>query len=170
MHPIDHPGQQSHGREGDFNLKKYFVHSSILHRFCRVFIMDIRWIQRFANYKKALSQLEKFIKKGQLNELEEQGLIQAFEYTHELAWNVLRDYLREQGNNNLHGSRDATREAFKLDLIEDGETWMDMIQDRNRTSHTYNQEVADQIAQHIIQRFFPLFLTLQDTMSGLLPK
>lgn len=57
--------------------------------------MDIRWVQRFANYKRALSQLEKFIAKGQLNELEEQGLIQAFEYPHELAWNVLRDYLRE---------------------------------------------------------------------------
>lgn len=129
--------------------------------------MDIRWIQRFANYKKALSQLEKFISKGKLNELEEQGLIQAFEYTHELAWNVLRDYLREQGNAAIHGSRDATREAFKLDLITDGDTWMDMIRDRNRTSHTYNQIVANQIATNISLRFFPLFLALRETMQGL---
>lgn len=80
-----------------------------------------------------------------LNELEEQGLIQAFEYTHELAWNVLRDYLRAQGHTDIHGLRDATREAFNIDLIQDGETWMEMIKDRNRTSHTYNKETATQI-------------------------
>lgn len=128
---------------------------------------DVRWIQRFSNYKKALSQLEKFIAKGKLNELEEQGLIQAFEYTHELAWNVLRDYLREQGNFNIYGSRDATREAFKLDLIQDGDVWMDMIKDRNRTSHTYNQETADCIALNVTERFFPLFLALREKMNGL---
>lgn len=128
---------------------------------------DIRWVQRFANYKKALFQLERFIAKGSLNEFEEQGLIQAFEYTHELAWNVLRDYLREQGNFMIHGSRDATREAFKLDLIQDGEAWMDMISDRNRTSHTYNQSVAKSIASNITLRFFPLFLALKSTMDGL---
>ena len=128
---------------------------------------DIRWVQRFTNYKKALSQLEKFIAKGKLNELEEQGLIQAFEYTHELAWNVLRDYLREQGNMAIHGSRDATREAFKLDLIHDGEIWMDMIQDRNRTSHTYNQATADLIAENITKNYFSSFLSLRETMQGL---
>lgn len=128
---------------------------------------DIRWKQRFSNYKKALSQLGKFIAKGKLNELEEQGLIQAFEYTHELAWNVLRDYLREQGHTTIYGSRDATREAFKLDLIQDGETWMAMIKDRNRTSHTYNQDTATQIVTNITTRFFPLFLLLNQTMQGL---
>lgn len=116
----------------------------------------VRWVQGFSNYKKALSQLKKFIAKGTLNALEEQGLIQAFKYTHELAWNVLRDYLREQGNFVIHGSRDATREAFKLDLIHDGEIWMDMIQDRNRTSHTYNQATADIIAANITKYYFPL--------------
>ena len=129
--------------------------------------IDIRWIQRLNNYKKALSQLEKFIAKGTLNELEEQGLIQAFEYTHELAWNVLRDYLRDQGHFAIHGSRDATREAFKLDLIQDGEVWMDMIQDRNRTSHTYNQDTADLIAENITKRYFSLFVSLRETMQAL---
>lgn len=127
--------------------------------------MNTRWVQRLSNYKKALLQLEKFIAKGVLNELEEQGLIQAFEYTHELAWNVLRDYLRDKGNGDIHGSRDATREAFKLELIRDGETWMDMINDRNRTSHTYNQATADEIAHNIRVRFFPLFLSLRDKME-----
>lgn len=128
---------------------------------------DSRWIQRFSNYKKALSQLEKFVAKDDLNELEKQGLIQAFEYTHELAWNVLRDYLREQGNSAIHGSRDATREAFKLGLIENGEAWMDMIKDRNRTSHTYNQATADHIASNITERFVHLYITLRETMQGL---
>ena len=128
---------------------------------------DIRWVQRFDNYQRALAQLTKFIDKGELNELEEQGLIQAFEYTHELAWNVLRDYLREQGNPNIYGSRDATREAFKLELIQDGDSWMDMIRDRNRTTHTYNQETAQAIATNITGRFFTLFVMLQEKMRSL---
>jgi len=128
---------------------------------------DVRWVQRFDNYQRALAQLTKFIDKGELNELEEQGLIQAFEYTHELAWNVLRDYLREQGNPDIYGSRDATREAFKLDLIEDGDSWMDMIRDRNRTTYTYNQETAQAIAANITGRFFTLFVMLQEKMRSL---
>lgn len=128
---------------------------------------DIRWIQRFDNYQRALSQLRKFINKGELNELEEQGLIQAFEYTHELAWNVLKDYLLAKGSQPIHGSRDATREAFKLDIIHDGETWMDMIKDRNQTSHTYNEDTAKRIVSNIQQRFFPLFVELASTMQAL---
>ena len=128
---------------------------------------DIRWMQRFDNYQNALLQLRKFIDKGELNEFEEQGLIKAFEYTHELAWNVLRDYLREKGNQDIHGSCDATREAFKLGLIHDGDSWMDMIKDRNRTVHTYNKDTAREIASNIVDRFFALFVALQETMQGL---
>lgn len=126
---------------------------------------DIRWKQRLANYKKALAQLTKFIDKGKLNELEEQGLIQAFEYTHELAWNLLKDYLQDQGTQNINGSKDAVRAAFKVGLIEDGESWMDMITDRNRTSHTYNQSTAEEIAINIITRFFSLFVILREKMQ-----
>jgi len=129
--------------------------------------LDIRWKQRFSNYQKALAQLTKFIDKGDLNELEEQGLIQAFEYTHELAWNLLRDYLRDQGAQNINGSKDAVRAAFQVGLIEDGETWMDMIKDRNRTSHTYNQVTAEAIATNIKSRFFGLFVELREKMQVL---
>lgn len=128
---------------------------------------DIRWQQRFSNYQKALDQLRRFIEHGELNELEEQGLIQAFEYTHELAWNVLRDYLLSKGQQAIHGSRDATREAFKLELIDDGDCWMDMIRDRNRTVHTYNRETAQAIAGNIRERFFGQFERLRQTMAGL---
>lgn len=128
---------------------------------------DIRWIQRFSNYQKALSQLRKFIAKGELNELEEQGLIQAFEYTHELAWNTLKDFLQSRGNQAIYGSRDATREAFRLGLLEDGETWMDMIQSRNKTSHTYNEDTAKEIVNDILTRYFPLFERLREEMEKL---
>jgi nucleotidyltransferase substrate binding protein (TIGR01987 family) len=126
---------------------------------------DIRWQQRLANYTKALTQLKKFIAKGELNELEEQGIIQAFEYTYELAWNVIRDYLREQGNQNIHGSRDAIREAFSLELIVDGEGWMAMLKDRNLTAHTYNEETAQAIAKNITTHYFSLFESLHLTMQ-----
>ena len=128
---------------------------------------EVRWKQRFANYKKALSQLTKFIDKGELNELEEMGLIQAFEYTHELAWNLLKDYLQDQGTQNITGSKDTVRAAFKVGLIDDGETWMEMIQDRNRTSHTYNESTAKAIATNITSRYFSLFIELRDRIENL---
>jgi nucleotidyltransferase substrate binding protein (TIGR01987 family) len=128
---------------------------------------DIRWIQRLTHFSKALGQLRKFIEKGTLNELEQQGLIQAFEYTYELAWNTLKDYFEVQGETDIHGSRDAFRLAFKRGLIKDGETWMDMIKSRALTSHTYNEEVAEQIGAAIVSRYFSEFVTLQAKMESL---
>jgi nucleotidyltransferase substrate binding protein (TIGR01987 family) len=128
---------------------------------------DIRWIQRFNNYTKALGQLAKFIQKGDLNEFEKQGLIQSFEYTHELAWNTLKDFLENRGLKDIYGSKDATREAFKLGLIEDGEVWMDMIESRNQTTHTYNEETAEEIVGAIVNRYYPSFNALQTKLLGL---
>jgi nucleotidyltransferase substrate binding protein (TIGR01987 family) len=129
--------------------------------------LDIRWKQRFSNYKKALGQLTEFIETGKLNKFEEQGLIQCFEYTYELAWNLLKDYLEAQGNQNITGSRTAISEAFKIGLIEDGGGWMQMFKDRNKTSHTYNQETTDEILQHIYAQFYMLFQALQLKFSEL---
>ncbi len=134
---------------------------------------DIRWIQRFSNYKKALAQLEAAVKisiERQLSDLEKQGMIQGFEYTHELAWNTLKDYLEYQGNNSIKGSRDATREAFKVELISDGEAWMDMIKSRNQSSHTYNEETAHDIVTAIINTYYPLFVELQTVIQNLIQK
>jgi nucleotidyltransferase substrate binding protein (TIGR01987 family) len=126
---------------------------------------DIRWIQRLANYRKALKQLSKFVAKGKLNQLEEQGLIQAFEYTHELAWNTLKDFLESRGNKEVYGSKDATRQAFKLELIGSGDIWMDMIQNRNETLHTYNEAVSRKIAKNIVKRYFPEFVKLENELK-----
>jgi nucleotidyltransferase substrate binding protein (TIGR01987 family) len=122
---------------------------------------DVRWQQRFSNYRRALEQLEGFFEPPALNEREQQGLIKAFEYTFELAWNTLRDLLRSQGNADLLGSRDTLREAFRLGLIADGEAWMLMIQDRNLTSYTYNRATAVEIEAHIRDAYLTCFQMLR---------
>ena len=128
---------------------------------------DIRWKQRFYNYQKALVQLTKFIEKGELSELEEQGIIKAFEYTYELAWNVIKDYYEEQGEVSIQGSRDALRLAFQRGLITDGNNWMNMIKSRIASVHTYNLEVAQQINQDIHDIYFQLFIELKEKMESL---
>lgn len=140
---------------------------------------DIRWEQRFANYKKALNKLSEAVNYIQLHlqkdderklddvqdEMIKEGLIQRFEYTHELAWNLMKDYASYQGNSAIGGSRDATREAFQLQLIEDGKVWMDMIGSRNKTSHTYNEETANEIYFKILEEYYPAFLALDGIME-----
>lgn len=133
-------------------------------------MQDVRWKQRFNNFRKAFQSLEDAVvlaNKRKLSDLEEQGLIQSFEFTHELAWNVLKDYLEYQGIVGLIGSKDATREAFKNQLIENGEDWMEMILDRNRTSHTYDLKIAQMVVSHILQRYYPSFVAFSRKMSGL---
>ncbi len=127
---------------------------------------DVRWIQRFQNFKKALNQLEKFVaKKDELNEMEQQGLIKAFEYTFELAWTVIKDFYEYQGITNLQGSRDAFRTGVERGLISDGEEWMKMIESRMKTVHTYNEETADEIASAIISNYFPMFQALKQSLE-----
>ncbi len=121
---------------------------------------DIRWVQRLDNFIRALAQLRygvELLQERKLSILEEQGIIQAFEYNHELAWNLLKDYLSEFGGLvDLIGSRDTTREAFKRGLIEKGELWMSMIKSRNLSSHTYNEDTAKGLL-NIIPEYFVEF-------------
>lgn len=135
---------------------------------------DVRWKQRFENFQKALQKLVEavdYIKNNDskaeivLDEIIKEGLIQRFEYTHELAWNVMKDYATYQGNTTVGGSRDATREAFQLQLMSDGAVWMDMIGSRNKTSHTYNEATADEIYLKILNDYFPAFLEFQKNME-----
>ena len=131
---------------------------------------DIRWIQRLDHFAKAFSQLKEAVELAQqrrLSKLEEQGLIQAFEFTHELAWNTLKDFLENRGVFNLYGSKDATREAFKIGLIENGEAWMDMIKSRNLTTHTYDQTTASKIASAILDSYYSEFDALRITLNKL---
>ena len=100
-----------------------------------------------------------------LDEMIKEGLIQRFEYTHELAWNVMKDYAEYQGNPNIGGSRDASREAFQLKLVTNGHIWMDMITSRNKTSHTYNEETANEIYNKILKEYYTAFIEFKDTME-----
>jgi nucleotidyltransferase substrate binding protein (TIGR01987 family) len=131
---------------------------------------DVRWVQRFNHFLKASSQLKEAVdlsRQRPLSNLEEQGLIQAFEFTHELAWNSLKDFLESRGARNLFGSRDVTREAFKSGLLESGEVWMEMVNSRNLTSHTYNEAVASQIATAIIETYFSEFESFRAKLDKL---
>ena len=126
---------------------------------------DIRWEQRFSNYRKALSQLSEFFDGSALNRREEQGLVKSFEYTYELAWQTLKDFLEYQGVTGLIGSRDTFRRAFEDGLLADGHLWMEMIKSRNKTSHTYNEETAKEIIEEITAVYFPAFIDLESTLQ-----
>ena len=128
---------------------------------------DIRWIQRFDNFKRSLKQLElafEWMDERELNELEKQGVIQAFEYNYELAWNTIKDFYQYQGVTNIQGSRDAFKLAFERGLISDGDIWMDMIKKRQLTSHTYNEEVVVEIMDAIIDDYYHQFVSLRDAL------
>ncbi len=132
---------------------------------------DIRWEQRFVNYKRALDQLNRAIDLSHirdLTELEQQGLIQTFEFTHELAWKVIKDYLFYQGNNRIMGSRDATREAFQNQMITDGEGWMDMINTRNKAVRTYDETTVEDVIWRTSEVYYSLFVDFEAVMLGLM--
>ena len=121
---------------------------------------EVRWIQRANSFGRAFSRLEAAVKlteQRELSDLEAQGLIQGFEYTHELAWKTLKNFLEAQGIVNVYGSRDTTRVAFRNGLIENGEVWMDMVDKRNLTSHTYDEETATQVVTAICRTYFAEF-------------
>lgn len=132
--------------------------------------VDIRWQQRLDNYQRALRQLQSAVTLSQtraLSELEQQGMVQAFEFTHELAWKVMKDYFAYQGQTDITGSRDATRAAFAVQLVEDGEGWMEMIASRNQSSHTYNRATAEALVARITGCYAELFAAFAQRMEGL---
>jgi nucleotidyltransferase substrate binding protein (TIGR01987 family) len=116
---------------------------------------DIRWKQRFQNYRKALSYLTEAVGLSSshgLSDMEQLSLIKAFELSFELAWNVMKDYLSMKGITGIIGSRDAIRQAFKAELITEGEIWMDMIDSRNLASHTYDGTTAGRLVETVVHR------------------
>ena len=129
---------------------------------------DIRWTQRFNNFKKALKQLDdavEIVEQRALSPLEEQGVIQAFEYNYELAWKTLKDFYEYQGEKGIQGSRDAIRLAFQRGLIEDGDLWFAMVQSRILTSHTYNEEITEKILVDIFEKYYDAFHALKESFE-----
>lgn len=131
---------------------------------------DVRWRQRLQSFRKAFATLRdaaRLASERPLSELERQGLIQAFEFTYELAWQTWKDYLESQGIQNLTGPKPVVRKAFSLGLIQNGEEWMAMIESRNQTSHTYNEDLANEIGTSILTRYVPEFEKFQRKFAEL---
>jgi len=131
--------------------------------------LDIRWKQRLSNFEKAFLQLKeavKLYKERKLTDLEKQGVIKSFEYTYELAWNMMRDYLIYQGENNIVGSRDTIKIAYKYGIIKNGDVWIEMLNSRNLTVHTYNEKIVDKILSDIIEKYFSEFNDLLNYFNG----
>jgi len=128
--------------------------------------MDIRWKQRLANFKKAASQLTEFIEKKELNKFEVQGLIQCFEYTFELAWKTMKDYLEQEGYD-IKSPRAAIKTAFQIQLITDGYTWIDALEKRNLMAHTYDEAKAEEAEILIRKKYYPVIQELCVKLSNL---
>ena len=134
----------------------------------------IRWQQRFNNYRKALVKLTQavellsgqFDREEAVDELLQEGLIQRFEYTHELAWKVMKDYAEYQGYTDVRGSRDAIRKALEMGLVDD-RRWMETIEDRNLTVHNYDNEIASEIYENIMGTYYSLFVAFAQKMQSL---
>jgi len=136
---------------------------------------DIRWQQRFENYRKVLTRLRQAVqilsfgenRDDAIDYLLKEGLIQRFEYTHELAWKVMKDYAEYQGYTDIRGSRDAFRLALQMGIIDDAR-WMESIADRNLTSHNYDEEIAQDVYDAIMTKYYPLLIKFEETMMSLL--
>ena len=121
------------------------------------------------NYKKALATDKSAVELAnsrELTDLEKQGLIKGFEFTFELAWNVMKDYLEEQGVMDIIGSKNAIRHALNKGLFEDGEIWMEMVKARNISSHTYDEETAEKLFVKITNNFYPSFVVFEKKMES----
>lgn len=123
--------------------------------------------QRLENYQCAVGHLAKNVELYADTDLDiiKAGIIQHFELAHELAWKVMQDLLKYEGESELLGSRSVTRLAFNRGLIENGRVWLEMIESRNRSVHTYDEHILNGEFQRIVHDYLPLFLQFQTKMD-----
>lgn len=115
----------------------------------------IRWKQRFANFEKAYTVFARVAVREEFDEIEKMALVQSFEFTFELAWKTLKDYLEEDGFD-VQSPKATLRQAFQSELIKDGEVWMEALKVRNDTVHNYDEEMMTATVDFLAHRFFPL--------------
>jgi len=119
---------------------------------------DIRWRQRFSNFDRGFVLLREALARGPaaLSALEKEGTIQRFEYTFELAWKLLKDYLEAEGALVAPLTpRQVIKDAFAARLIADGQTWIDMLDHRNLLAHTYDASVFEAAVAAIAEHYLP---------------
>lgn len=124
---------------------------------------DVRWRQRFENFERSYKLLDKYSRQEIKSELERAGIIQFFEMSFELAWKVVKDYLESVGYI-TKSPREAIKQAFQMDLIEDGHIWMDALSIRNLTAHTYDQVLAEKITKEIMNKYLPMLKQLYEKL------
>ena len=117
-------------------------------------LKEIRWKQRFENFDKSYKLLKKYSNEPIKTELERAGIIQFFEMTFELAWKVLKDYLESEGYI-VKSPRETVKQAFQIGLIENGHIWIDALANRNLTTHTYDEELAQKMIKEILDDYLP---------------
>lgn len=115
---------------------------------------DIRWKQRFQNLEKAFLFLQRATQQPSFTELEAAGLVQSFEFTFELFWKTLKDYLTDQAFT-VQSPRETIKQAFQSDYLKDGHLWMEMLEQRNLLTHTYNEDQAKKAIHLICHSYFP---------------
>lgn len=131
--------------------------------------VDVRWKQRFQNFDKAFKRLAdaiQIIRNDPDNVLLQAGLIQTYEFTFELAWKTLKDYLEMEGFT-VHSPRATLRQAFQCGYIQQGDVWLKALNDRNLTAHTYDDEVAKEVIADIQQTYYFLLKDLHQWLMGL---
>jgi nucleotidyltransferase substrate binding protein (TIGR01987 family) len=129
---------------------------------------DIRWLQRLDNYDKAFRKMQEVVENKdyeELSDLEQEGLIQRFEYTFELAWKVLKDFLQMQGYIDIKSPNDTLKQAFNDGYIKDNDKWREMANARNITSHTYDENDAQEVICEIYNDYYPLLQDLHNTLK-----
>ena len=125
---------------------------------------DIRWKQRFQNYEKAITHLQDSVGKKNLSYLEKAGVIQIYEFTFELAWKTVKDFLEEK-DVDVRFPRDTIKEGFMFKIIKNGDVWMDMLQKRNLMSHTYNEKNAELAYNLIVTEYFEELFDVYKTLK-----
>ena len=126
---------------------------------------EIRWKQRFVNFEKAFRTLERTVAIENPSEAERGGLVQFFEVTFELSWKTLKDYLEADGFQ-VKSPREVLKQAFQSGIIQDGHVWMEALEDRNLTAHTYNEETALKIDRLIREHYFPAIVALHEILKS----
>jgi len=121
----------------------------------------IRWKQRFENYSKALSQLQSALQQKKFSVLEKDGVIKRFEFTFELAWKTLQDILQDRGYHDIKGPKPVIKQAFQDGILSDGQAWIDMLNDRNNSTHLYDENEARKIFDNIQIKYFGLLNELK---------
>jgi len=124
----------------------------------------IRFRQRFTNYQKSLRHLKMTVEKESLNEIEKAGLIQFFEVGFELAWKVMKDYLIAEGYE-VKSPRETIKEAFQYGLIEDGTLWLEALEKRNLSAHTYDESILEELENLIVHSYYPMMEKLKDALA-----